>query len=167
MVMRSRSPDFVWRAASVSSAMVLRSLKPGILFPDAPRAVVAAFLKRQAVAAAECPGCFHFLEVAVLAESPAVDACPSPDVHGQLSHSLLDYSVPVRIMYLELNMPGPGKNHGHLLLRDGFGTVHIFAHIQVILCVFFYRKISRNNATFFTSNCLLYMAPQWLSWQSG
>ena len=53
------------------------------------------------------------------------------------------------------------------VVRDGSGTALIFAHIQVILCVLFYRKISRNNATFFTSNFLLYMAPQWLSWQSG
>ena len=86
-------------------------LETRILLPDTFGTIVAACFERHAVAAAERPGRFHAFKITVLAEAPAVYARPSPDIHGQLSHSLLDYSVPVRIMCLELNGCGTGKNH--------------------------------------------------------
>ena len=106
-------------------------LETRILLPDTFGTIVAACFERQAVAAAECPGRFHVLKVTVLAETPAVYACPSPDIHGQLSHSLLDYSVPVRIMYLELNGCGTGKNHCFVLVGDIPNGVRIFTKNMV------------------------------------
>ncbi|SAI88667.1 hypothetical protein MBBA_1816 [Methanoculleus bourgensis] len=61
-------------------------LEPRVLLPDAPGAVVTAFLEGEAVFATERGRPLDVFEVAVRTESPAVEAGPAPEIDGEMRH---------------------------------------------------------------------------------
>jgi hypothetical protein len=64
----------------------LEILEPAILFPDTAGAVVTSFFERQAVPAPKWLDTPDFLKITIFAESAAINAWASSDVHGQLCH---------------------------------------------------------------------------------
>jgi hypothetical protein len=64
----------------------LEILKPAVLFPDTAGTVITPFFKRQTVSAPKWLDTTNFLKITIFAESAAINARASSDVHGQLCH---------------------------------------------------------------------------------
>jgi hypothetical protein len=64
----------------------LEILKSAVLFPDTAGTVITPFLEWQAVSASKWLDTTNFLKITIFAESAAINARASSDVHGQLRH---------------------------------------------------------------------------------
>jgi hypothetical protein len=63
-----------------------KSFPAPVVFPDTAAAVVATYLEGGAMDTPEGPGLLDVPEIAVFAETAAVDPGPSADVYGELGH---------------------------------------------------------------------------------
>jgi hypothetical protein len=64
----------------------LEILKSAILFPDTAGTVITPFFERQTVSAAKWLDTPDFFKITIFAESAAINARTSSDVHGKLRH---------------------------------------------------------------------------------
>lgn len=65
-----------------------KSFPAPVVFPDTAAAVVATYLVGGAMDTSEGPGLLHMLKITIFTKPPAVDTGPSPDINGQLRHSI-------------------------------------------------------------------------------